>query len=235
MYHSCCLFGVFTCFGICLPSNFSFDPAVNLAPSVFTFSPCGKVLFLHIKASKTDPFRQGITIRLANIGGKLCPVNAIRQYLLFLGGTHGPLFILSSGDFVTRKYVSAFLSISLKNNLDLNTHSFQIGGASAAASCGFSESVIKILGRWSSDCYRGYVHVSNNALLEWSSKHCKHKQVVGLKNLGKFGDAGLPSSAFVLCFKKERNETMKSCKKERSRKIQKLQKREIKEATKVEH
>ena len=86
-------------------------------------------------------------MRLARIGGVLCPVAALVHYISFRGATMGPLFVLSSGDFVTRKYVSAFITLSLPGALNLNTHSFRIGGASAAASCGIPDSAIKILGR----------------------------------------------------------------------------------------
>ena len=44
------------------------------------------------------------------------------NYIVYQGATIGPLFILSSGEFVTRKYVSAFINISLPRALNLNTH-----------------------------------------------------------------------------------------------------------------
>ena len=49
---------------------------------------------------------------------------------------------------------------------NINTHSFRIGGASAAASAGVPDSQIQILGRWSSDAYRRYIHVSDNLVLQ---------------------------------------------------------------------
>ena len=44
---------------------------------------------------------------------------------------------------------------------NINTHSFRIGGASAAASAGIPDSQTQILGRWSSDAYRRYLRLSD--------------------------------------------------------------------------
>ena len=42
----------------------------------------------------------------------------------------------------------------LSDETNINTHSFQIGGASAAASGGVTDSTIHILGRLTSDAYQ---------------------------------------------------------------------------------
>lgn len=66
--------------------------------------------------------------------------------------------------------VTAFIKMSIHDNINLNTHSFRIGGASAAASSGVPDSIIKILGRWSSDCYRRYIRISDPVIVDWTSK-----------------------------------------------------------------
>ena len=147
------------------PSNTKYDTAIHLLPTDINFS--GSSAHINIKASKSDPFRIGFKVRLVHIGGELCPVTALSKYINFRGATPGPLFVLQSGEFVTRKLVSAFINISLPHATNLNTHSFRIGGASAAASCGIPDSAIKILDRWSSDCYRRYIHLSENVVKEW--------------------------------------------------------------------
>ena len=107
-----------------------------------------------IKASKNDPFRLGFRICVGCIGGMLCLVHAIKRYLVMRGNAPGPFFVLSSGEYITPKYVAGFLRVSLPNEVNLNTHSFQIGGASTGASCEIPHAVIKMFSAWSSDCYK---------------------------------------------------------------------------------
>jgi len=97
-------------------------------------------MYVKIKASKTDPFRSGCIIRLAAIPhNALCPVTVMRRYLAVRGLRVGPLFIFHNGAFLTRKFGVAFLHISLPGVPNINTHSFRIGGASAALSAGASD------------------------------------------------------------------------------------------------
>ena len=162
-----------------VPSNVAFDPCVHLTPADVVVDSSDNCVMLKIKASKTDPFRIGCKIRLVQIGGPLCPVNAIKKYLRIRGTKSGPFFVLASGNYVTRKFVAAFLELTLPNEVNINTHSFRIGGASAAASSGVPDSAIKILGRWSSDCYRRYLHLDNNCIKQW------HQQMSSLNSLTK--------------------------------------------------
>jgi len=67
----------FTC-----PDN-TFDASSHLSREDISFNRNNSILYIKIKASKTDPFRAGVIIRLAAIRGhKLCPVAAMRSYLL---------------------------------------------------------------------------------------------------------------------------------------------------------
>ena len=43
-----------------------------------------------------------------------------------------------------------------------SSHSFRIGAASAAAAAGIPDWQIQALGRWSSDCYRGYIRLPDS-------------------------------------------------------------------------
>jgi len=154
------------CFGLLRVSEFTcpsqcFDSCVHLAVSNVTFKNDFTMLYLKIKARKTDPFRTGVIIRLAAINNHdLCPVQAMRRYLSHRGRSPGPLFVFSDGTFLTRRYLVAFLRMVLSNIENINTHSFRIGGTSAAMAAGASD-LIRIVGRWSSDCYNRYIRVGN--------------------------------------------------------------------------
>lgn len=143
-------------------STHSFDATLHISPSDVSFNPSFSLMYLRIKSSKTDPFRTGCVIRLASIPGHtLCPVQAARSYLRFRGNAPGPLFIFSDGKFLTRNYVVAFIRMSLPGIPNIHSHSFRIGGASAALSAGASDALIRVMGRWSSDCYNRYIRVSD--------------------------------------------------------------------------
>ena len=50
---------------------------------------------------------------------------------------------------------------------EAKTHSLRIGGATALYDAGCPEMVIRIAGRWSSDCYMLYVRNAQNQMAEW--------------------------------------------------------------------
>ena len=60
-----------------------------------------------------------------------------------------------------------------------STHSLRIGGASALFAQGANETVIRTMGRWSSDIHRLYVRACFEQCLEWTRKagSAKHTAV----------------------------------------------------------
>ena len=48
----------------------------------------------------------------------------------------------------------------------INSHSFHIGGASAAASAGVADSTIQILGRWTNNAYHRYIRISDDLVCD---------------------------------------------------------------------
>lgn len=128
-------------------------------------------LRIHIKASKTDPFRQGCHIYIGRGTQHLCAVQAMAAYLNMRGNNAGPLFLLSSGKPLSRHLLSSWLqSIFSKANHPgkFNTHSFRIGAATVAARNGVPDHVIKVLGRWASDSYTLYTRTSPESLAKIS-------------------------------------------------------------------
>ena len=98
------------------------------------------VLSVWIKQSKTDPFRQGVTIFMGKTGCDLCPVAAVLAFLAMRGPGEGPLFRFESGEALTRpQLVSALRKVLAQAGFQLEDyagHSFRIGAAITAAVCG---------------------------------------------------------------------------------------------------
>jgi integrase len=140
----------------------SHDPAVNLCHSdVFIRSP--NVIDIRIKASKTDPFRIGTIIRLTRNFSTLCPVQALLNYLQNNSHKSGPLFTFHDGRFLTRRTFAAALNKLKPAHINnLSSHSFRIGAATTAAAAGHPRWLIQALGRWSSDCYKTYLRISDH-------------------------------------------------------------------------
>ena len=67
-----------------------------------------KWLEVHIKASKTDPFRCGVTIYVGATGKWLCPVASVLSYMAQRGNKTGSLFMFRDGFPLTRpRFVTA--------------------------------------------------------------------------------------------------------------------------------
>ena len=124
---------------------------------------------IHIKCSKTDPFRQGCYIYIGAGKRDLCPVRALTQYLHVRGSTSGPLFLLSDGTPLHRQWLtSSIQSILAAAGVPgcYTGHSFRIGAATSAASRGLPDHLIKTLGRWSSDAYQLYIRTPVSTIVE---------------------------------------------------------------------
>ena len=143
------------------PNNTTFLSNSTLQVTDISFSPDLSFVSILIKHSKTDPFRHGCTIRLAAVSSDLCPVAALLRYLRYRHYSVGPLFVFQSGIYLTHHHIVTLLRDALPHVSNINTHSFRIGGASAASSAGIPDSLIQVMGRWSSDAYHRYLRVSD--------------------------------------------------------------------------
>ena len=152
-------FGMLRSAEFCCPQHTRFDPAAHLLFSDVTFSIDQRIAYINIKASKTDPFRKGTVVRVCSNNSPLCPLRALRHFMGLHPHLAGPLFFFQDGSFLTRTRLSETIKSAFPPSTNLNTHSFRIGGASAACAMGLSDAAIKELGRWRSDAYKKYVQL----------------------------------------------------------------------------
>lgn len=80
----------------------------------------------------------------------------------------GPLFIYESGTFITQEKLTReprlLISKGGLGSSKFAEHSFQIGAARTAASAKLALWLIKVLIRWSSDCFERYIKTPPSVL-----------------------------------------------------------------------
>ena len=163
---------------VTVPSDTGFDASVH-----FTFEDIAvdnalnpSFLKIRLKASKTDPFRRGVDIVVGRTGNKLCPVTAMLAYLAVRGNGPGFLFRFQDGKLLTKNcFVDAVRATLLRLGLNpkkYSGHSFRIGAATTAGACGLSDSIIQMLGRWSSSAYLVYIRTPREQLAQFSKAMC---------------------------------------------------------------
>ena len=101
---SVCFFGFFRAGELTSPSESQYDPSTHLtlADIAVDDKNSPSVIQIHLKASKTDPFRVGVDVFVGRAGNVLCPVQAMTGYLGHRGGGTGPLFHFKNGKYLTR-------------------------------------------------------------------------------------------------------------------------------------
>ena len=132
----------------------TFDPGTHLRfDDIAIDNPENpSVMQVHIKVSKTDPFRKGVDIYVGRTNNGLCPIAAMLVYLAVRGDKGGPLFQFEDGKFLNQDrfvvVVCAALSAAGLRKGDYAGHSFRIGAATTTAQCGIPDATIQMLGRW---------------------------------------------------------------------------------------
>ena len=165
-----CFFGFLRAGEITVPSDSSYDAGAHVnADNIAVDSKSHpKVMRVRIKASKTDPFRQGVDVFLGRTGTPLCPIAAVLAYMAVRGLGSGPLFRFADGRFLTRdRFVAKVREALTAGGIDCSLyagHSFRIGAATTAARQGVSDATIKMLGRWQSSAYQLYIRTPRNQL-----------------------------------------------------------------------
>ncbi len=165
-----CFFGFLRSGEVVVPSDSGFDATVHLAYGDVKLDNVAspRYLVVQIKASKTDPFRKGVSIYLGRTDADLCPVAAVLSYMVQRGSSQGPFFRFSDGRSLTRdRFVAAVRSTLQAAGIPsahYAGHSFRIGAATTAALCGVQDSLIKTLGRWESAAYTLYIRTPPETL-----------------------------------------------------------------------
>ena len=172
LWAACCLgfFAFLRCAEFTCPSLRAYDPGAHLSLSDIALDSHinPSTLKLTIKASKTDPFRQGVSIFLASTELPLCPVSSMISYLAIRGPQLGPLFLWKDASTLSRESLVDALKSALTrcgfDTSDYNGHSFRIGAATTAAARGIADSTIKMLSRWQSSAYSLYIKTPRHKL-----------------------------------------------------------------------
>jgi len=115
-----------------------------------------------LRTFKTKQRGQPSTIKLPSDKNKLiCPVRALQNYMTRRPDTKGPLFCHINTHPVTRQQFSGVLAKCIAKTKyaqgHFRSHSFRIGRATDLAAQGASNETIMHMGRWRSDCFKGYV------------------------------------------------------------------------------
>ena len=158
-----------------VPNLASFSPAIHLSVADMAVDSLQSLacLRVRIKASKTDPFRQGCHIHIGLGRAPLCAVQALLAYLSLRGDVPGPLFLLANGQPLSRSILTDWLrqifsTAGIEGNF--SSHSFRIGAATVAARNGIPDHLIQALGRWTSNAYQLYIRTPSEALAGISSQ-----------------------------------------------------------------
>ncbi len=162
-------------FGFLRVSEFTSDqqshPGTHLSPGDIKFVPSfeePQYGIVYLKKSKTDPYGNGTSVTVTRSNSKICAVKALQLYLARRKFNEGPMFFFMSGEFLTpqkfTKEIRSLLSKSGQEPNDYASHSFRIGAATAAANANLPEWLIKMMGRWTSDCYQRYIKKPTTAV-----------------------------------------------------------------------
>ena len=171
-----CYFGFLRSGEITVPSLSAYCSKSHLTMNDVSVDRAGRpgIMHLTLKASKTDPFRKGVTISLGRTEKPLCPVVALLAYLAARGSREGPLFQHSDGRPLTKAafvdQVRKTLALAGVDERNYAGHSFKIGAATTAAAAGVDDSMIQTLGRWKSSAYLVYIRVPRERLAAISAR-----------------------------------------------------------------
>lgn len=110
-----CFFGFLRSGEVVSPTERSYDAQSHMCFEDVRVDSRSSPTFIQvqIKASKTDPFRHGVTTYVGAANGPLCPVAAVLSYMVARGDAAGPLFKWADGRFLTREKFVSYMRVAL--------------------------------------------------------------------------------------------------------------------------
>ena len=105
-----------------------------------------------------------VSVDIMNNGDYCCPVNALNKYINHMRAFRSIfLYCWPSGNPVKRTEFAEILQSTVKcvglDPKQYTGHSFRIGAACYALSCGFSDAQMGEMGRWRSDAFKRYIRL----------------------------------------------------------------------------
>ena len=137
-----------------------------------------RVLCVWVQSSKTDQGQVGELIILEeNLSDvRACPVAWFLRYSRLRSAHPSDWLIVNSlnednkavGNTLPNDRLKSWLGKIKEQPRDWSSHSLRHGGATSAAAMGIGERLLKVHGRWRSDCVRVYIHESLESRLSVS-------------------------------------------------------------------
>ena len=162
---------------VALEDKEAFEESEHIVPGDVKFFMAGGVRCARITMRKRKDLKvlrgkQSVVV-LAGGGSVFDPVSALDAWMRerqALGlPSNGPLFCHRNGSAVTvaqvRDKVKEIAAAAGRDPSMYGAHSLRIGGATAALAAGIPPSLIRLMGRWSSDVYEIYTRMSMQAAL----------------------------------------------------------------------
>ena len=167
-----------------------FTPSENLTPAdVRFFTSPGGVRHARVRMRKRKDLKvltgKHHVVVLGGGGSVLDPVDELAVWLEVRAALglpdDGPLFCWPDGSCITvsevRAEVRALMEAVGLDAMLYGAHSLRIGGATAALAAGVPPAMIRLMGRWSSDIYEIYCHMSEQAAMGVGTAICSAEEV----------------------------------------------------------
>ena len=161
------------------PTKTAFDSNKFLSRNDGVCTPFG--LLVTLKYSKTNQHGDNnVVIPLhANPGSSLCPVQAFNDMCAKIPvNSSDPLFCyLNQGrlvpfdaDTVDKSFKKLMSLTGVVSSNQYTMHSFRRGGATFYFKSGVPGELVQLFGNWKSDCYLRYLRISNDTMIQASSR-----------------------------------------------------------------